>query len=130
MKFLAIAIVIFIVWFIYAYRRETGWKGYKDFETDGCSGGLSAIYNFFTGKELSFVGCCEKHDIPYWKGGTKEEKEKADIALKNCVDDRSDLLSTLMYHAVRLGGVAWLPTTYRWGYGKAYELPWRKSCKE
>lgn len=30
------------------------------------------------------------------------------------------VLALAMFHAVRVGGVPWLPTSWRWGYGHAY----------
>ena len=63
--------------------------------------------------------CCLKHDIAYWQGGTKEEREAADIAFRECVQKKTGNaeLAELMYQAVRTGGEPYYPTWYRWGYG-------------
>lgn len=63
--------------------------------------------------------CCVAHDVVYWRGGTSDERLGADEALRACVLARTQdaPLAWLMYRGVRAGGVPWLPTTYRWGYG-------------
>lgn len=40
----------------------------KTFESDGCSGGFSAMWKAVTGKAPAFEGCCFEHDIEYHFG--------------------------------------------------------------
>ena len=57
--------------------------------------------------------------MAYWRGGTEEEREQADLAFKHCVEKKTGNpeLAELMYEAVRTGGEPYFPTWYRWGYG-------------
>jgi hypothetical protein len=86
-----------------------------DFTSDGCSLFLDGT---FEQPEL-WKECCYRHDIAYWRGGTKEEREQADLAFKHCVEKKTGNapLAELMYQAVRAGGEPNFPTWYRWGYG-------------
>ena len=68
----------------------------SDFTSDGCS---LFIDGTFEDPDL-WKECCLKHDIAYWKGGTRKEREKADIAFRECVKKKT--------------GNAELA---RWGYG-------------
>lgn len=47
----------------------------KPFKTDGCT--LSPDFNF--------KHCCEDHDRTYWRGGAREQRREADIAIHDCV---------------------------------------------
>lgn len=92
--------------------------GLKPFTTDGCSqfpDRLEAV-----GKDWCL--CCVAHDRAYWRGGTPEERLQADQALRACVRSASGNadLASQMYAGVRVGGTAYLPTSFRWGYGWAY----------
>ena len=86
-----------------------------DFESDGCSLFLDGT---FENPEL-WKDCCRVHDLAYWRGGTEEEREQADLAFKHCVEKKTGNpeLAELMYEAVRTGGEPYFPTRYRWGYG-------------
>lgn len=79
-----------------------------DFKSDGCSLFPDGDYH----------DCCVEHDKAYYFGGTKQERKAADRQLSNCVRAKGHkFLSPLMYLGVRIGGVAWLPTPFRWGFG-------------
>ena len=81
------------------------------FTSDGCSG-------FPNGDWLE---CCVSHDLVYWMGGTREERANADLALKRCVSDKGHpVIAAFMHFGVRIGGVWWLPTSFRWGFGWDY----------
>jgi len=80
----------------------------KEFKSDGCS-------MFFDGK---WEECCYKHDKKYWKGGTRAERKMADIELMSDVALKGyPLIAFVMYIGVRIGGVSFLPTPFRWGFG-------------
>ena len=89
------------------------------FTSDGCS--------LFPDSSLvskdDWCSCCFQHDLSYWRGGTIEERETADLRLKDCVLDktRNKPLATLMYEGVRLGGSPYFYNWYRWGYGWSYD---------
>lgn len=87
----------------------------SDFTSDGCSLFVDGTFE----KPDLWKECCLKHDIAYWQGGTQEERLKADLAFKSCVENKTgdSTLAELMYDAVRVGGEPYFPTWYRWGYG-------------
>ena len=60
--------------------------------------------------------------MAYWRGGTAEERKSADASLQACVLERTgrQALADQMLGGVRLGGMPWLPTGFRWGYGWGY----------
>ncbi len=87
----------------------------QPFSTDGCS--------LFPDRSLvgksDWCSCCLAHDLAYWRGGTADERLKADEALKSCVLHASGSaeLANLMFAGVRTGGGPYFFTPYRWGYG-------------
>ncbi len=101
--------------------------------SDGCSGGMSASYAKLPqkirdsfGEEPLWKECCVVHDRAYYYGGTREEKQAADEALKQCVAKKLDdvtlgvLLGSAMQLAVSIGGLPYFATSYRWGYGEDF----------
>jgi hypothetical protein len=81
------------------------------FKSDGCS----------CFPDGDWVECCIKHDLVYWRGGTRKERLNADGELKKCVSDKGyPITAFFMYYGVRAGGVWWLPTSFRWGFGWNY----------
>jgi len=93
-------------------------EGLIPFKTDGCSGGMSWLWVHVFHRPTPWEDKCEKHDYAYWMGGTAMQRKRADIALAAGVAKAGyPLVGALMYYAVRVGGVPWLPTSYRWGYG-------------
>lgn len=95
----------------------------KGFKSDGCS--------LFPDKalivDLDWCECCFVHDISYWQGGTADEREVADIALKECIYEKTGdkNLAEIMFRGVRFGGSAYFPNWYRWGYGWAYSRKYK-----
>lgn len=87
-------------------------KVLRDFTTDGCS--------LFP--DGDWCGCCLDHDWVYWRGGTADERKRADQVLRACVEARTGgtVLAGLMYYGVRAGGNPLVPTPFRWGYGWGY----------
>ena len=89
----------------------------KPFTTDGCSLFPDGTFN---NKQL-WLSCCKAHDISYWQGGTWQQRQQADWALKRCVTKLGQpKIAHLMLNGVRIGGSPFWPTSYRWGYGWAY----------
>jgi len=99
-----------------------------DFKSDGCS--------LFPDGSLEhrdlWCDCCFAHDIAYWRGGTQEERKRADETLRDCVLDRthSKALAVLMYDGVRTGGHPVFPTWYRWAYGWSYGRGYKALTEE
>jgi len=97
------------------------------FTTDGCSGGMSWLYNNIFGKELPWRDDCVEHDKAYWYGGTSEQRRLADIKLMCDVANTGyPIIGSLMYVAVRIGGHPLLPMSWRWGYGWKYPKKYSK----
>ncbi|WP_222937578.1 hypothetical protein [Spartinivicinus ruber] len=89
----------------------------SNFTTDGCSGGMSALWNLFE-HSPPWENCCILHDKVYWQGGTAKQRLQADYTLKQCVHQAGyPLIADLMYHAVRTGGGPCTRLPWRWGYG-------------
>ena len=91
----------------------------RDFKSDGCS--------LFPDRSLisqeDWCECCFEHDIAYWMGGTEEERLAADLALRECILEKTgnQELAELMYAGVRFGGSPYFYNWYRWGYGWSYD---------
>ena len=78
-------------------------------KSDGCSMFPDGDYR----------ACCVEHDKVYFYGGPKEQRLKADQELQSCVRAKGHkYLAPMMYLGVRIGGVGFLPTPFRWGFGK------------
>ena len=108
-------IVLFGLCFLFGGCSQDDSMELADFTSDGCSLFIDGTFE----KPELWKECCLKHDIAYWQGGTKEQREQADLAFKKCVEKKTgdSTLAQLMYEAVRAGGEPYFPTWYRWGYG-------------
>lgn len=98
------------------------------FTSDGCS--LFPDASVITSQD--WCSCCFEHDMAYWKGGTEEEREAADAALRDCVAQRTgnSVLADVMYEGVRFGGSPYFYNWYRWGYGWGYERQYQELTGE
>lgn len=89
----------------------------KPFTTDGCSRFPEGTVS----QQALWLDCCLAHDAAYWAGGTAQQREEADIELKRCVANKGEQqIAQLMLLGVRMGGSAFWPTAFRWGYGWPY----------
>lgn len=97
------------------------------FTTDGCS-----LFPDGTIKQKElWEPCCIRHDFAYWRGGTEEERQQADEALKACVTSVGEPeVGEIMHAGVRAGGSPYLPTPFRWGYGWPYARGYQALSKE
>ena len=87
------------------------------FQSDGCS----SFPNGTLFQQELWLQCCTVHDYAYWKGGREDEREAADLALRECVAEVGEKeIALLMLLGVRVGGSPLFPTPYRWGYGWPY----------
>lgn len=83
----------------------------NEFKSDGCS----------CWPDGDWFECCVKHDLVYWMGGTRYERKQADLDLKKCILQKGHpIIAQMMYFGVRIGGIWWLPTPFRWGFGWDY----------
>ena len=80
----------------------------SDFKSDNCT--------LFP--DGNYCECCVEHDKDYYFGGTEKERRASDRRLYRCVKQKNKFAAGLMYLGVRIGGVSWLPTPFRWGFGK------------
>jgi hypothetical protein len=82
------------------------------FKSDGCS----------CWPDGDWVECCVvRHDLVYWMGGTWEQRERADMELRDCLaKEGHPVVTWMIYYDVRVGGVWWLPSQFRWGFGRDY----------
>lgn len=92
----------------------------RPFQSDGCSSSPNGVTG--TANSQVWTACCVAHDTAYWKGGTFQEKVKADQALKACMADAGYPRVATFFSATvqQLGG----PNThqsFRWGYGWNYK---------
>lgn len=116
-------------------EKSNNWKKLKglpefnpDVHSDGCSGGMSAIYQKMKflhkkhGNKLRWRNCCVIHDKAYYYGGSKNHKKRADSELNQCVSQvvGHKSLGKAMEIAVKIGGSPSLPTSFRWGYGEDF----------
>jgi len=89
----------------------------QPFTTDGCS----SFPNGTPAQKDLWLSCCIVHDIAYWKGGSYQQRQAADNALKQCVSQTGQpVIAEIMLTGVRVGGSPFFPTSYRWGYGWPY----------
>lgn len=105
----------------------------RPFTSDGCSLSPNSFF------KADFTECCVEHDVAYWIGGTKEQKDKSDILLKACMQSKlkpkfnkeiSASVAQTYYLGVQAGGVNFMPNSFRWGYGWNYVRPYAELTSE
>lgn len=85
----------------------------KPFSSDGCP---RIATNVSYPQEDQWKLCCVEHDRAYWKGGTQEDRNKADSDLHACITQRGySEAARLVYYTVRAAQKN--PNGSRWGYG-------------
>lgn len=93
----------------------------RPFTTDGCSGGMTALWQLIFRKPPPWNELCVKHDLAYWRGGSAADRRNADAELlAGVAHNGHPVFAILMWLAVRPGGHPWLPLSWRWGYGYKY----------
>ncbi len=72
--------------------------------------------------DCDYADCCVEHDKTYFSGGSWAMHWRADKKLFKCVVSKKGLQHKLtapvMWLGVRAGGVHWLPTKFRRGFGR------------
>ncbi|MGI8670008.1 MAG: hypothetical protein ACR2J3_09225 [Aridibacter sp.] len=83
-----------------------------DYQSDGCT--------FFP--DGNYRDCCVAHDKDYYKGGSWKERRASDKHLYSCVRNKkgwkNKFAAPVIWVGVRAFGASFLPTTFRWGFGK------------
>lgn len=92
-----------------------------EFTTDGCSGGMTMVWEFVSHDPPPWNHLCIEHDRKYWRGGSAADRRKADAELLAGVAlNGHPIFAILMWLSVRPGGHPFLPLPWRWGYGWRY----------
>lgn len=100
----------------------------EPFKSDGCSGGLSKAWRALFKEEPPFAICCYDHDREYHYGSGRyaswlenmKDRFIVDCQFAKCLWQNSwqgKLVCVPAFIAVRIGGGAYWPTPYRWGFG-------------
>lgn len=85
----------------------------KPFVSDGCTIAIDGL-----SLNPIWKSCCITHDAAYWLGGTRQDKDRADHQLFQCVAQRGyPKVAEIYFKAVRKFGLPNLPTPFRWGFG-------------
>jgi len=94
----------------------------KPFKCDGCSGGWPDVWKDINGKKVDLYELCLIHDLFYWSGykGENMARFMADVGLMISVAKKTKRpeLAITMLLGVHFGGVSWLPTKFKWGFGR------------
>ena len=82
------------------------------FQSDGCS-------KF---PDYDYTDCCVEHDRAYFSGGSWTKRWRADKKLYKCVAAKKGVehkfIAPVMWAGVRVFAMPFLPTSFRWGFGK------------
>lgn len=72
----------------------------RPFTTDGCTLAPDGTPR----RPQLFRQCCVAHDLRFWGGGTKAERDRADLELRACISDiAGPLVGEAYYAGVRAG---------------------------
>lgn len=76
--------------------------------------------------------CCLEHDMYFWAGGTRADRDRADLGLRSCVEKRAGTSqANLMYYAIRAGSLS--PIKYpdkKWNNGWRERPDYQKLSEE
>ena len=61
----------------------------EPFRSDGCS----LFPDGTLADKTLWQECCVEHGLSYWRGGTREERERADLRLRDCIPKKDEPLS-------------------------------------
>lgn len=109
-----ISIVVMSMLCLFSLSVDAKFLTLKPFKSDGCS----AFPDGTLKQQELWLHCCRAHDFDYWQGGTIVQRVASDKRLQQCVAKVGyPNVAKLMLAGVRVGGMPYLPTPYRWGYG-------------
>lgn len=70
------------------------------FETDYCTNYAEGTLT----KPDQWKHCCLVHDMYFWAGGLRKDRDNADLELKACIEDTgAPMQARIIYYAVRAG---------------------------
>jgi hypothetical protein len=85
------------------------------FQTDFCTG----VPEGTPQNPTAWKNCCLKHDMFFWAGGDKSDRDQSDLDLKKCVEDKGyPKIAWVIYQGVRLGSYS--PIKFenkKWNFG-------------
>lgn len=114
--------IIFAV-FIFSFSQIT-WSQdsleLKPFVTDYCT-----MFVDGTPKDPTlWRHCCIMHDMKYWFGGSQNDIDRADLALKSCVEKVAGKnWAEIIYSGVRFGHHSPIKHKYIWSWGWTIKRP-------
>ncbi len=75
-------------------------ESFVPFQTDYCTG----IPEGTATDPSAWKNCCLMHDMFFWAGGEKKDRDESDLGLRKCVEDKGHpRIAWVIYQAVRLG---------------------------
>lgn len=91
------------------------------FQSNGCS----KFSRYIAYPNIEKWGlCCVQHDIVYWKGGTSEDRYKADQRLQNCIIEVGEPnIARLVFWGVRAAAVSSSAENDLWHWGYGWKVP-------
>lgn len=123
MKSILIIIFFFSIFAIQEAQSNMNWdlnNSLNAFVTDGCT-------MFIDGpprKPKLWKHCCLEHDVRYWFGGDQSDMDKADLRLKECINDVAGTAwAELIYTGVRLGHYSPAKNKTHWSWGWTSNRP-------
>lgn len=104
------------------YRKIVNDLPEKPFKSDGCSGGFPDNWKDKDGNVVCLYDLCFLHDLNYWAGHSGDSVGRffADTVLMASVVAKTGRvgLGLLMFLGVRIGGVSWIPSPFKWSFGR------------
>lgn len=86
----------------------------QEFKTDFCT----MFPDGTKTKADAWKHCCFDHDLRFWFGGSRAQRDLADIRLRSCVEKSGhDIIARAMYYGVRVGRYSPIKNKYKWGWG-------------
>ena len=116
MRIILFIFVLLVFSSVGVFAQDSGLKTSDEaaasFQSDGCS-------KF---PDYDYRDCCVEHDKAYFSGGNWTRRWRADKKLYKCVAAKQGFehkfIAPVMWTGVRVFGVPFLPTSFRWGFGK------------
>jgi hypothetical protein len=126
MKYIILTLALLFVFSLNAFAQTDSKPAPNivpaNFKSDNCS--------LFP--DCDYADCCVEHDLAYFSGGSWKMRWRADKKLFKCVAAKKGfqhkLIAPVMWAGVRVFGVPFLPTPFRWGFGRVKTTP-NKSSK-
>ena len=93
----------FFIVLMFVFSLSSQAESLTAFTTDYCT-------NYPEGTPRSpnlWKNCCLEHDMFFWAGGSREERNSIDLKLRECVAEKAGVqMANIMYYAVRAGSLS------------------------